>query len=434
MTLLIEGKTKRVFRMPGRSHLVRVESKSDITAGDGAKRDSFPDKDRYATATTVAVFKLLAACDMATAFVESHAPTEFIAEECQMLPYEVVVRRVALGSYLKRNPHVTRGYEFPALVVEFYLKTTGRKFKGIEFAKDDPYIAEMKQGGIVTYRPDMPITDAGNGAVPVSDTKLYGKGKLMHPFAEMEREARKAFLAIEGAWRTQGCRLCDLKIEFGFTQKGQLVVADVVDNDSWRLFDADGNHLDKQRYRDGAEISAVAALYADVADRVKLFAMYDEKPAIILWRGSETDEIRPFMEAMRSFGMPARLITVTRSVHKAPEASLALLRDKIRESGAGVVIAFVGRSNGAGPVFAADTHVPVIAVPAGVASFPDDVWSSLRMPSDVPLLTVLDPGNAIQAALGILSARSPQAYMARRSVIEHHKLDSTNSPTLALSR
>ena len=434
MTLLIEGKTKRVFKMPGKSHLVRVESKSDITAGDGAKRDSFPDKDLYATATTVAVFKLLAACDMATAFVESHSPTEFIAEECTMLPYEVVVRRVALGSYLKRNPHVARGHEFPVLVVEFYLKTTDRKFKGIEFAKDDPFIAEMTQGGIVTYRPDMPITDTGNGAMPVSDLKIYGKGKAMHPFAEMERAARRAYLIIEGAWRTQSCRLCDLKIEFGFTKTGQLVIADVIDNDSWRLFDAAGQHLDKQRYRDGAEIAAVAALYADVAQRVERFASIEEKPAIILWRGSDKDEIRPFMDAMCSCGMPAQLITVTRSVHKAPEASLALLRDKIRESGASVVIALAGCSNGAGPIFAAASHLPVIAVPANMATFPDDVWSSLRMPSDVPLMTVLEPGNAIQAALSILSSRSPHAYMTRRTIIEHDKLDRSNSPTLALAR
>jgi len=51
------------------------------------------------------------------------------------------------------------------------------------------------------------------------------------------------------------------------------------------------------------------------------------------------------------------------------------------------------------------------------------------MPSDVPLMKVLDPANAIQAALGILSARSPHAYKARRAIVEYYKLDGTNSPT-----
>jgi len=44
-------------------------------------------------------------------------------------------------------------------------------------------------------------------------------------------------------------------------------------------------------------------------------------------------------------------------------------------------------------------------------------------------MKVLDPANAIQAALGILSARSPHAYKARRAIVEYYKLDGTNSPT-----
>ena len=35
--------------------------------------------------------------------------------------------------------------------------------------------------------------------------------------------------------------------------------------------------------------------------------------------------------------------------------------------------------------------------------FPDDVWSSLRMPSAVPVLTVLEPANAALAALQMLA-------------------------------
>jgi len=433
-TLIIEGKTKRIFRMPGKTGLARVESKADITAGDGAKRDSFPGKDRYATATTIAVFRLLNACGIPTAFVESLSPTEFIAHECAMLPYEVVGRRKALGSYLKRNPHIDRGTEFHAVVIEFYLKTTGRTFKGIEFPKDDPFIAEMNHKGIVTYRPDMSITDPGNPSLPVVDTKMYGKNKPMHPFIEMEALARKVFLVLEGAWREQGCSLCDLKIEFGITNAGKLVVADVIDNDSWRLFDAEGQHLDKQRYRDGAGLDEVAALYADVAKRTARFASLEEKPTIILWRESDKEDVRPFTDAVSSLGIPAMLVSLVRSVHKMPEAALALLREQLTEHSRCVVIAYVGRSNGAGPVFAADTHVPVIAVPASVGSFPDDVWSSLRMPSDVPLMTVLEPANAVQAALGILAARSPQCYLARRSIIEHYRLDASCSPTYAMSR
>jgi phosphoribosylaminoimidazole carboxylase PurE protein len=171
-------------------------------------------------------------------------------------------------------------------------------------------------------------------------------------------------------------------------------------------------------------------LYANVAKRVERFEVLHERPRIILWRGSDKDDTRPFVEALRTYGYAAELVTCTNSVHKMPERALRMVREELLQHGPrAVVIAYVGRSNGAGPVFAADTHVPVIAVPASAKDFPADVWSSLRMPSDVPLMTVLDPANAIQAALGILSARSPHAYKARRTIVEYYKLDGTNSPT-----
>ena len=78
-----------------------------------------------------------------------------------------------------------------------------------------------------------------------------------------------------------------------------------------------------------------------------------------------------------------------------------------------VVIAFIGRSNGAGPVLSALSAAPVITVPASVKDFPEDVWSSLRAPSSTPVMTVLEPSNAVLAALQILSGRNPTALRAR---------------------
>ena len=77
------------------------------------------------------------------------------------------------------------------------------------------------------------------------------------------------------------------------------------------------------------------------------------------------------------------------------------------------MIAFIGRSNGAGPVLSAQSTIPVITVPASAKDFPEDVWSSLRAPSKVPVMTVLEPANAVLAALQILSARNPRVYAQR---------------------
>ena len=44
-------------------------------------------------------------------------------------------------------------------------------------------------------------------------------------------------------------------------------------------------------------------------------------------------------------------------------------------------------------------QTPVITVPASAKDFPEDVWSSLRAPSAVPVMTMMEPSNAVLAAL-----------------------------------
>jgi phosphoribosylcarboxyaminoimidazole (NCAIR) mutase len=65
-------------------------------------------------------------------------------------------------------------------------------------------------------------------------------------------------------------------------------------------------------------------------------------------------------------------------------------------------------------MLAANTTVPVINVPAGYNEFPQDVWSSLRCPSNDPAVTVLEPENALLAALQILAMRNPALYAVLR--------------------
>ena len=67
--------------------------------------------------------------------------------------------------------------------------------------------------------------------------------------------------------------------------------------------------------------------------------------------------------------------------------------------------------------------VPVITVPASIEEFPEDIWSCLRMPRDVPVMTVLEPGNAVLAAIQILSARNPRLYARLRGEIEERTVN-----------
>jgi phosphoribosylaminoimidazole carboxylase PurE protein len=230
----------------------------------------------------------------------------------------------------------------------------------------------------------------------------------------MRRIASRAFLVLEKAWQLEGATHADIKVELGFYTKGRLLLADVIDNDSWRVIEG-GSYIDKQVYREGGALDDVAAKYRRVAEVTGHFRIPRQR--IILWRGSVNDKTDAFKEEL---GELAEMMTVvTCSVHKEPVAAVGILHRMIQEVPDSVVLAYIGRSNGAGPMLSAMSTIPVITVPASVKDFPDDVWSSLRAPSAVPVMTVLEPVNAVLAALQILSARNPRIYAHVRSEIEN---------------
>ena len=416
--LVTEGKTKKVFQIKDDPGLAAVISKDDITAGDGAKHDIIPDKGRLANATTCNVFRLLKACGMPVAFVEQDSATSFVAPKCNMLPYEVVVRREAHGSYLKRNPHLSKGQLFPQALLEFYLKTKDKNWKGKPLVADDPFMQftdDTKQ--IRLFNPAKPLQGQEPFLV-LSASEVFSRDGESKMFPEMRRIARQAFLVLERAWQLEGGTLVDLKVEFGFDTKGNLLLADVIDNDSWRVIEG-GSYIDKQVYRDGGALDDVAAKYRRVAEITSQFRVPRQR--IILWRGSEKDKTDAFSEALGE--LKDMMTVVTCSVHKEPVNAAGIFHRMVQEIPDTVVIAYIGRSNGAGPTLSAMSTVPVITVPASIKEFPDDLWSSLRAPSAVPVMTVLEPANAVLAALQILSGRNPRLYAKLRGEIENRTVN-----------
>lgn len=125
---------------------------------------------------------------------------------------------------------------------------------------------------------------------------------------------------------------------------------------------------------------------------------------IIFILGSESDQ--PFAEKiigeLEKWGVEHVLHVA--SAHKVPEKVFALVQDYNKSKEPLVYITIAGRSNGLSGVVAANSIHPVIACPpfADKNDMLLNMHSTLQMPSDTPVLTVIDPKNAAVAAVRIL--------------------------------
>lgn len=235
---LAEGKTKVIYAHPERDDLVYMEHKDALTAGDGARRSELPGKGALACRTTSNVFYLLEQEGVDTHYVGMVDENVNVVVRCEMIALEVVMRRIATGSYLKRQPDVEEGTRFEPMVVEFFYKSD---------ELHDPLVTDSE----------------------ILEMELASEQEI----EQMRETGRQVFRIIEEAWAEQDVTLVDLKIEFGRTDDGELLVADVIDNDSWRIWPGGEKDrmLDKQVYRNLPELTdeglrQVFINYAQVAE------------------------------------------------------------------------------------------------------------------------------------------------------------------------
>lgn len=458
-----EGKTKIIFKVvgdvpPGEDWDV-IKSKDDCTAGDGAMHDVYEGKAVWSTTTTCNVYKMLKECGLPVAFQGQLSPTEFLAEHLEMIPLEVIVRRKSFGSNKQRYPHIKDGTVFPKLTVQFHLKTKGGKWGNYFFpdplGKEDSYsdkalwhLVQAHRAEMLKTKPDYTGPSFDDPIIEIDGqlVKLYNAHLPMgvqKPFLTLSISevlnwrgggnassaeladlniiagfAMHSFLILEKCWHLQGFDFLDCKFEFGL-YRGWIYLGDVLDADSWRPT-RNGQHISKEAYRQGAKGDEMAAKFSLTAELSKRFCIPEQM--LVLWNGSPKDDSEPFRKAFDELTMFGNvrcsglkeLMVIIRSMHKETEQgceqahTLAMLPLDL------VFVTNVGRSNGAGPTLAANLPWPVISTTPGFKEFPWDVFSSLRTPGDNPLMTVVDAGNAILAALQCLAMRNPALYAILR--------------------
>jgi phosphoribosylaminoimidazole-succinocarboxamide synthase len=277
------GKTKILYEKPGQPDVLIVQATDNITAGDGARRDEIAGKGRIAAKTTARVFRLLNLTGLPTHYLsggEDDDDNEMLVRRCTMIPLEVVVRGVAAGSLVRRKPGIARGSVLVPRMVEFFLK---------DDANHDPLI-----------EPDE-IVHRG-----IANAQEIGL---------MSEVARITFEILAHAWRRRETLLVDLKIEFGRLiggeGRGNLVIADVIDNDSWRIWPQGREELmlDKQAYRNletvtPTDLDRVRDNYETVAEEVGTFPSLRPGMAALIADGpGSLALLDPIASALQVFGL-----------------------------------------------------------------------------------------------------------------------------------
>ncbi|MEN6363939.1 MAG: AIR carboxylase family protein [Rectinema sp.] len=129
--------------------------------------------------------------------------------------------------------------------------------------------------------------------------------------------------------------------------------------------------------------------------------------AIVMGSASDRSHADRIAAAARGFGLDVEMRIS--SAHKTPLALLEILESWERDPRPKVIITVAGRSNALSGFADAAVSVPVIACPPPSDAFSGaDVFSSLRMPSGVAPMLVLDPANAALAAAKILGVADPE--------------------------
>ncbi|HIP63133.1 MAG TPA: 5-(carboxyamino)imidazole ribonucleotide mutase [Archaeoglobus profundus] len=122
------------------------------------------------------------------------------------------------------------------------------------------------------------------------------------------------------------------------------------------------------------------------------------KVVIIMGSKADLDFAKKIADYLKEFGLEYEMRVA--SAHKTPEKVLEI----IKEYDKAVFITVAGRSNALSGFVDANTLNPVIACPPYSDKFAGaDIFSSLRMPSGVAPMVVIEPENAALAAAKIIA-------------------------------
>ena len=353
-------------------------------------------------------------------------PNVIIVKKCRPLMVEMIVRSYLVGS-------LWRDYE------------AGNRVKcGI------PLPDGLKQNDPLPNLIVTPTTKSSEGHdKDITKQELIEQGIVTQKqWDEMEKISLKLFRRGQQLAKEKGVVLVDTKYEFGLDDQDNLVLIDEIHTpDSSRywfekdLVRKEVKFPDKEFARQWArgqgfigegtipslpdEIrEKVREGYRRVYETITGQKLSDDEHAVpnrvlanlkkahiikgvfaLIIAGSEKDKphVEKITKVLGEHDIPFK--TIYSSAHKNPKTVLDLIDQHNESLEPLVCLTIAGRSNALSGVVAANLRWPVIACPPfkDHADYLVNVHSSLQMPSNVPVMTVIDPSNAALATIRILN-------------------------------
>ncbi len=236
MKLLYEGKAKKLFKGPDKGTVIQY-FKDDATAFNAQKKDTLQGKGIINNYISSSIFQALDQTNIPHHFIRRLSDREQLVREVDIIPIEIIMRKVAAGSICKRLGLI-EGKALPKPLIEFCLKND---------ALGDPIISRE-------HIEIMQLADQ----------------------SEMEAITSIAFRVADfltGFFSMMHIQLIDFKIEFGrfkdSNKTHEVILADEISPDNCRLWDIKTNQkLDKDRFRE--DLGGLIESYSDIANRMSI--------------------------------------------------------------------------------------------------------------------------------------------------------------------
>ena len=230
LDMLYEGKAKKVYKTDVEDVYI-VDYKDDATAFNGLKKGTIVGKGVVNNRMSNHLMRLLEEEGVPTHDVEELSERETAVKKVQIVPLEVIIRNVSVGSFAKKLG-MEEGIKLKAPTLEFSYK---------DDALGDPM-----------------INDYYAIAIGIATRE------------EIDRITELTFKVNDFLCKyliEKGIELIDFKIEFGKTTDGQIILADEISPDTCRLWDINTHaKLDKDRFR--RDMGDVEEAYVEVFKRL----------------------------------------------------------------------------------------------------------------------------------------------------------------------